>query len=194
MLHEPPAASVEPEPYRFSVEEWHRLGEIGMFDEGGRVELLDGEIIIMSPIGDRHAWALTNLNELFSEENHRRYYVWVNNPVEADKRSEPLPDLALIPRSLKAARRHPFTQQVHLIVEISDSSLRYDRGRKLHKYASTGAPEYWIVNLQDDVIEVHREPGGDSFSQISTHGLGETISPLAFPDVTIPVAEIIPAR
>jgi Uma2 family endonuclease len=194
MLHHPLVAKSEPEPFRFNVEDWHRLGEAGIFHEDDRVELLDGEIIIMSPIGNRHTWALTNLNELFSEQNRRRYFVWTGNPVEADRRSEPLPDIALIPRSLKGSRQHPLTNQVHLIVEISDSSLTYDRGRKLHKYASSGTPEYWIVNLQDDVIEVHRQPVSDTFAQITTHSGGDTITPLAFPDVSIPVAEIIPLR
>lgn len=170
------------------------MGEAGLFSERARVELLDGEIINMSPIGRRHWQAQTNLTELLIEQSRRRYLVGPESPVEADEHSELEPDVIVAPRSCKTAKRLPYTHQAHLIIEISDSTLRYDRGRKLRKYASTGVPEYWIVNLQADVIEVHREPVGDSFSQVSTHALGEAISPLAFPDVVIPVGEIIPAR
>ncbi len=194
MLKQPLAAESEPEPYRFTVEEWHRLGEAGIFHEDDRVELLDGEIIIMSPIGSRHALAFALLNEELGEQNRRRFFIWPGNPVEADNRSEPLPDLTLVPRSHRTSRRHPFSQDAFLIVEISDSSLAYDRTRKLGKYATTGVREYWIVNLKDDVIEVHREPVEGQYAQVTRHGPGETISPLAFPDVLIPVAEIIPAR
>ena len=194
MTRKPLAAKAEPTPYRFTVKEWNRLGEAGLFDEHDRVELLDGEIIIMSPIGSRHAAAVYNLTDLFGELNRRRYLVGVGNPVEADNHSEPLPDFMLLPRSQKTAKRHPFTRDTHLIVEIADSSLRHDRGRKLQKYARTGVPEYWIVNLKQDVIEVYRSPKGEEFLDQTIAKAGETISPQAFPDVPVAVNDIIPPR
>ncbi len=194
MLTQPLAAISEPGPYRFTVEEWHRLGEAGFFTDDHRVELLDGEIILMSPIGNRHALAFAFLNDLLADFKEDRFLIWPGNPVEADNRSEPLPDLTLLSRLHRTSQRHPFSHDAFLIVEISDSSLTYDRTRKLRKYATTGVREYWIVNLKDDVIEVHREPIGDHYSRVTTYAPGDTISPLAFPDVSVQVAEIIPAR
>jgi Uma2 family endonuclease len=189
-----PTMQEEPSPYRFTVKEYHRLGEVGFFEESERVELLNGEIIIMSPIGSRHAIAAYNLNDVFGEQNRRRYLIGMGNPVEADEYSEPLPDLMLVPRAQKSARRHPFAREAFLIVEIADSSLLHDRGRKLRKYAQTGVQEFWIVNLQDDVIEIYRTPQGEGYREESVAKVGDTVAPLAFPDVMIEVSEIIPPR
>ncbi|MDQ3624679.1 MAG: Uma2 family endonuclease [Verrucomicrobiota bacterium] len=194
MLKNPLCAVREPEPYRFTVEEWHKLGEAGIFAEDDRVELLDGEIILMSPIGSRHAAAMANLTEVMVEKSRRRYLVAPGNPVEADRHSEPVPDLMLLPRSCHNARRHPLTKDIHLIIEIADSSLGHDRRRKLKKYARTGAPEYWIVNLRQDVIEVYRGPHEDTYLEQLTFAAGQKVNPQAFPDVEVAVDEIIPPR
>jgi Uma2 family endonuclease len=194
MLRKPLAAKSEPTPYRFTVKEWNKLGEVGLFNEDDRVELLDGEIIIMSPIGSRHAGALANLTELFVEQSRRRYLVWPGNPVEADNYSEPLPDISLVPRSPSLGKRHPQIKEVFLIVEIADSSLTHDRGRKLQKYAKSGVREYWIVNLRQDVIEVYRSPKGGAYRDEAVFKPGDKVSPQAFPDVVLAVSEIIPAR
>ena len=184
----------EPAPYRFTVKDWHRLGDAGVFDEEKRLELLDGEIIAMSPIGNRHAVATCNLIEFFADNNRRRYVVSPGNPIEADQFSEPVPDLMLLPRAQKTARRHPLTNEAFLVVEISDSTLSYDRGRKLRKYAKSGVQEYWIVNLQDDVIEVYRSPEGEKYLETSVAKDCHLIAPQAFPDTAVAVNEIIPAR
>jgi Uma2 family endonuclease len=184
----------EPAPYRFTVKEWHRLGEVGVLDEEARLELLDGEIIALSPIGNRHAIATGILNEFFVENSRRRYFVSPGNPVEADQFSEPVPDLMLVPRSQKTAKRHPLTQEAFLVIEISDSSLAHDRGRKLRKYAKSGVSEYWIVNLRKDVIEVYRSPQGETYLETSVAKDGDLVAPQAFPDTAVAVSEIIPAR
>ncbi|MEO7318749.1 MAG: Uma2 family endonuclease [Chthoniobacteraceae bacterium] len=194
MLKKPLAAKAEPVPYRFTVKEWHRLGEAGLFEESDRVELLDGEIIIMSPMGNRHAFAVVNLIDLFGENNRRRFLVAAGNPVEADNHSEPLPDLMLLPRSHKNAKRHPISREVNLIVEVAESSLTHDRGRKLRKYAKTGVPEYWIVNLKQDVLEVYRAAKGEEYLDQTVAKIGDTISPQGFPDIAVAVSEIIPPR
>jgi Uma2 family endonuclease len=194
MLRKPLAAKDEPVPYRFSVKDWHRLGESGLFEPRDRVELLDGEIIIMSPIGGRHAWCVTFLTELFVEQNRRRYFLWPGNPVEADTYSEPLPDLTLVPRTQKNAKRHPRTREALLIVEVADSSLAHDRNRKLHKYAQAGVREYWIVNLKQDVVEIYRSPKGQDYLHQSIAKAGDDVAPQAFPDLKLPVNDIIPRR
>lgn len=194
MLRKPLATQDEPVPYRFTVKDWHRLGESGLFEPRDRVELLDGEIIIMSPIGSRHAWCVTYLTELFVEQNRRRYFLWPGNPVEADNYSEPLPDLTLVPRTQKNAKRHPRTREALLIVEVADTSLSQDRKRKLHKYAAAGVREYWIVNLKQDVVEIYRSPKGQDYLQQSIAKAGDNVAPQAFPDLKLAVDDIIPAR
>lgn len=191
MLRKPLAANSEPVPYRFTVKEWHCLGEAGLFDEKDRVELLDGEIIIMSPVGGRHAATVFNLIDLFGERNRRRYLVGAGNPIEADHYSEPLPDFVLVPRVQKIAKRHPATRDAYLVVEVSDTSLAHDRGRK---YAKSGVVEYWIVNLKHDTIEVYRSPKGEVYREQSVAKAEDKIAPAALPDVELPVEEIIPPR
>ncbi len=194
MLRKPLAAKSEPVPYRFTVKEWHRLGEAGLFDEQDRVELLDGEIIIMSPIGSRHAAVVVNLIDYFGEKNRRRYLIAAGNPIEADNYSEPLPDFVLMPRTQKGARRHPLGRDTHLVIEVADTSLAHDRGRKLRKYAKSGVAEYWIVNLKHDTIEIYRSPAGEDYREQSVAKAGEKIAPVAFPDVALAVEDIIPER
>jgi Uma2 family endonuclease len=183
----------QPWPYRFSVEEFHKLGEVGIFRPRDRVELLDGEIIVMSPIGIRHVQAVSWINECFVEQARRRYLVSPGNPVWLHEFSEPQPDMMLVPR-VRKMEHHPRPHDVFLLVEVSDSSLTYDRDRKLKAYASAAVREYWIVNLQQDVIEVFREPSDGKYNVALTFIAGQTLSPLAFADVTVSVAEIIPPR
>lgn len=180
--------------YKFSVEEYEKLAEVGIFGEDDRVELLNGEIIIMHAIGFRHAQAVTNLNELFMEQARRRYMVSPQNPVWLDDWSMPEPDIVLIPRSQRTAGRHPQPSEALLVVEVADSSLHYDRRDKMRAYARAGVREFWILNLEDDVFEVFREPAGDAFAVTQRAGAGVELSPLAFPDVRIAVADVLPPR
>lgn len=182
-----------PSPYRFSVEEFHKLGEAGIFHPRDRVELLDGEIIVMSPIGIRHVQAVSWIIECLVEQARRRYLVSPGNPVWLHEHSEPQPDIMLVPR-VRKMERHPRPEDVFLLVEVSDSSLAYDRERKLTAYAKAGVREYWIVNLQQDILEVFRQPSDGKYQVALTFTAGQTLSPLAFEDVTVPVADIIPSR
>ena len=183
----------QPCPYRFSVEEFHKLGEAGIFRPRDRVELLDGEIILMSPIGIRHVQAVNWINECLVEQARRRYLVSPGNPVWLDEHSEPQPDMMLVPR-VRKMERHPRPEDVFLLVEVSDSSLAYDRERKLTAYTKAGVREYWIVNLQQDILEVFRQPADGKYQVVLTFTVGQTLSPLAFEDVTVTVADIIPSR
>jgi Uma2 family endonuclease len=183
----------QPCPYRFSVQEFHKLGEVGIFRPWDRVELLDGEIIVLSPIGIRHVQAVSWINECLVEQARRRYLVSPGNPVWLDEHSEPQPDMMLVPR-VRKMEHHPRPGDVFLLVEVSDSSLAYDRERKLAAYATAGIREYWIVNLQQDSLEVFRQPADGKYQVALTFTAGQTLSPLAFEDVTVPVADIIPSR
>ena len=183
----------QPCPYRFSVEEFHKLGEVGIFRPRDRVELLDGEIIVMSPIGIRHVQAVSWMVECLVEQARRRYLVSPGNPVWLHEFSEPQPDMMLVPR-VRKIEHHPRPEDVFLLVEVSDSSLTYDRDRKLAAYAAAGVREYWIVNLQQDLIQVFREPSDGTYNVVLSFITGQTLSPLAFEDVTVSVTEIIPPR
>lgn len=178
--------------YKWTVEEYHRLGEAGIFGEDDRVELLNGEIIIMHAIGKRHAQAVTNLNMEFAEQARRRFMVSPQNPVELDEMSEPQPDIVLVPWRKKAGATHPQPDAVFLVVEVADSSLHYDRRDKMRAYARAGIREFWILNLEDNVIEVFRSPHGESYAETSRIGAGQKLSPLAFPDVVLALDDILP--
>ena len=180
--------------YKFTAEEFYRLYEAGVLDSKDRIELLNGELIIMRAIGYRHAQAVTNLTSDFGEQARRRFMLSPQNPVELERYSAPQPDLVLVPMSRRKARRHPIPEEVFLIIEVADTSLRYDREDKQRAYAATGIREFWLLNLEDDCLEIYRDPQGDAYRERIVVSATGSASPLAFPDVTIALAEIIPPR
>ena len=180
--------------YKFTFDEFYRLYEIGLIESKDRIELLNGEIIIMHVIGYRHSQAVTNLNADLSEQARRRYMISPQNPVVLEEYSAPQPDIVVVPASRRKANRHPTPAEVFLIIEVSDSSLEYDRGDKMRAYAACGITEFWILNLEDGVLEIYRQPEGDDYRERFTIPADGTASPLAFPDVSIALAEIIPPR
>lgn len=176
-------------PRRFTADEFERMVEAAIFSEDERLELIDGEIVEMAPIGHRHAACLANLNKRLVLGVHDRALVWVTGPARLAIDSVPEPDLALLrPRSYRAASPRP--DDVLLIVEVAESSLRYDSTRKLRLYARARIPEYWIVGVDGEWIEVCRSPEGDGYRERSRAAHDETIAPVAFPDVTIRVDDV----
>jgi Uma2 family endonuclease len=182
------------EHYKFTVDEFVRMYDQGFFDATDRVELLNGEIIIMHAVGRRHAQAVSTLTTEFGELARRRYIVSPQNPVELEKYSAPQPDICLVARSAMRSRSHPAPSEVYLMVEVSDTSLEYDRGPKMIAYASWGIREFWILNLQDDVLEIYRHPEGGAYREEIVVKADGQAAPQAFPDVLIKLAEIIPER
>jgi Uma2 family endonuclease len=180
--------------YRFTVDEFIRLNETGILDAHDRIELLNGELIIMHAIGHRHNQAVTNLNFEFVEQSRRRFMLSPQNPVELEEYSAPQPDLVLVPMSRRYTKRHPKPDEVFLIVEVADSSLSYDRQEKMRAYAAVGIREFWILNLEDDVLEAHRQPEGAGYREVATIPSDGSASPLAFPDVSIALRDVIPPR
>jgi Uma2 family endonuclease len=163
---------------RFTVDEYHRMAEAGILGEDDRVELLDGEIVQVSPIGARHAATVSRLEHLFHHLAGNRAIVRGQNPVRLDNYSEPEPDIALVaPRDDYYAADHPVPRDVLLIVEVADTSLRYDRHRKLPSYARAGIPEVWLVDLTLDRVERHREPRGDAYTDQQNLGRDGTSLP-----------------
>ena len=185
-----------PKKRLFTRKEYHAMGNAGIFAPNERVELLKGEIITMSPAGDRHSACIVRLNRVFAGLNiANRTLVSVQSPVVTSPTSEPEPDFMLLTfRDDLYDFGKPRPQDVLLLIEVADSSLDYDRGIKLPYYASLGIPEVWIANLRDDRIEAHTEPTPQGYRVSRIYRPGDTISPTAFPDIEIAVNDIIPSR
>jgi len=178
---------------RFTVGEYYRMAEAGILGPEERVELIEGEIITMAAIGSRHSATVMRLTRLFSDEFRRRTLLLVQGPVRLNDLSEPEPDVALLrPRDDDYAAAHPGPADVLLIVEVADSTGAFDRGTKQRLYAAAGIPEYWIVDLADDRIEVYREPGATGYRDVRRFGRADTLHVAAFADVEIAASAILP--
>jgi len=184
--------SVQIARHWFTVAEYNRMGETGIFSEDDRVELIEGEIIEMSPIGERHAACVDALAELFREQLQRQVIVRVQNPIQLGNYSEPQPDVALLKRRDDFYRRaHPTSQDVLLVVEVAETTLEYDRQIKAPLYAQAGIEELWIVNLADEQIEIYAQPANGAYQSQRQAGRGETINSPGTFNLTLSVDEIL---
>jgi Uma2 family endonuclease len=178
-----------------SVAEYHRMGETGILGPDERVQLVNGRIIEMPPIGPRHASHVSRIRRLLAARFEDRATVREQQPLTLDSRSEPEPDVVIARSSPEDYESdHPTAADALLVVEVSDSTLSTDRGEKLAAYAKSGVPEYWIVNLVDGVLERYAEPDGVTYRERSVARSGERAAPRAFPDDAIAVDEILPRR
>lgn len=169
------------------------MGEAGIFGVGARVELMHGEIIDMAPIGSQHAGTVTRLGQLLFSAVRGNAIVYIQNPIVLDMYSEPEPDLALLkPREDFYAASHPGPEDVLLIVEVSDSSVRYDREVKIPLYGRTGIPESWILDLGSKQVEVYRQPGEQGYQELLTPPAGERVCPAMLPAVSLPIDVLWP--
>ncbi len=179
---------------RFTVDEYHRMAEVGILGEDDRVELLDGEIVLMTPIGARHASTVARLGQRLGRLAGAGATVWIQNPVRLGRYAEPEPDLTLLkPRDDFYAKRLPGPDDVLLVVEVADSSQRTDREQKIPLYARAGLPEVWLVDLPRDVIEVYREPAAGAYRSVQTVARDATLAILKLPGVTLPATEVLGA-
>jgi Uma2 family endonuclease len=175
-----------------TVAEYHRMGEVGILTEDDRVELIEGELIAMSPIGSEHSGTVNALTRILVQTVGDRGVVAVQNPVQLDDLSEPQPDFAVLkPREDDYRRATPRPDEVLLIVEVANTSLAYDRAVKRSLYARHGIPEFWIVNLAAGEVEVCRVPTGDQYASIAHVGRDGILEPALLPGATIPVAALI---
>jgi len=178
--------------HRFSVDDYYRMGEAGLFPPGKRVELLEGEIIDVMPIGPFHSGVVNRLNRYFNSISKGRWLVTAQNPVRLGRYSEPEPDVVLVsPSADDYTLRHPTPQDVLLLVEVADSSLEYDQGDKLAAYGKAGIEKYWLVNLPEQCVEVYRDPHFTGYASTTVLKPGDTASPAAFPDVQVDVAALL---
>ena len=178
--------------HRFSVKEYYRLAETGALPPAARVELLQGRIIKMSPIGPFHGGVVNRLIRAFVRLSQGRWLASAQNPLHLDDHSEPEPDFMLLrPSPDDYTSRHARPEDVLLLIEVADTTLVYDREEKLPAYGRAGVAEVWIVNLPDATIEVYRDPHFTGYASKTVLGMGEHAAPQACPDAVMAVAELL---
>ena len=179
-------------PHRFTVDDYVRMVETGILTEDDRVELLDGEIVEMTPAGPRHAAVVARLQHRLTQHAGSRVVVWVQSPIQLRPRNTPEPDVAVLrPRADFYDGALPAAADVLLVIEVADSTLITDRNRKIPAYAEAGIPGAWIVNLVANHIQVFRDPAGRTYRTVTEVAPGAVVSALALPDLTLPVEEIL---
>lgn len=183
---------------RWTRKEYDRLGELGVFRPGEPVELIGGELIVSEPIGSPHATAVGLTADALRVAFGAGWVVRVQAPVALDEESEPEPDVVVVPGQHRDYRdAHP--SHAAVIVEVADWSLAFDRGEKASAYARAGVRDYWIVNLVDRALEIHREPVPDAsaprgwrYAAVDVLSPGTAVSPLARPQASIAVDDFLP--
>ena len=188
-----PAPKFECETRKFTVEEYYRMAEAGILQPDERVELVNGEILIMPPIGEPHAVGVDNLTLSLAEIARGRFVVRIQNPVRLNDGSELQPDCAVLRLRQDSYRdSHPGPSDVLLIVEVSDTTLSYDRQVKAALYAQAGIAEIWVMNLQENCVEVFTQPGPEGYGQQALFLRGDVISPSMLPGVEFAVEDLLP--
>jgi Uma2 family endonuclease len=174
------------------IHEWRKLGEANIFPPESRIELIEGEIIEMAPIGSHHSSHLKRINKLFSTLVEETAIIAVQDPLQLSDLSEPEPDFMLLrPVSDFYYEKQPNANDVLLLIEVADSSLNFDQNYKLRLYALHNVPEYWLLNLIDICLEVYRKPKGEVYAEKNTLYKGDSITLSQLPDISIQVADIL---
>lgn len=184
--------SVPLKRYHFNVSEFYRMADAGILTEDDRVELIEGEIIEMSPTGSRHASCVAILTKLLVETTGDEAFVWAQNPIRLNDFSEPQPDVSLLRRRDDSYRQaHPTPDDVLLLVEVSDTTAAYDKRVKVPLYARAGVVEVWVVDLAQEKIEIYARPVGGSYQQFAEVNRGESVTSATVPGLTLAVEDII---
>ena len=183
---------IEPARHRLNVDDYYRMAEVGILGWGSRVELIDGEIIDMAPISPGHAATVNGLSKALVMAGQGRGVVSVQNPVRLDRLNELQPDVAVLrpPVTRYRAIGHPAPADILLLVEVADSTLRFDCAVKLPLYARSGVAELWIVDLQHRVLEAHCEPVNGTYAMKQTYTPNSTITLAMMPEVTLCLSEV----
>ena len=181
-----------PKRHRITMDEYYRMAEAGIFKADDRVELIEGEIFYMSPIGIGHAYAVKRLNSIFMQCVGIKAIVSVQDPIHLNARSEPQPDIALLHyRDDFYGQAHPGPEEIILLVEVSDTTLRYDREVKLPLYARHEIPEVWIVDLEHQRLEVFRRPEGGVYLEMFSPNRDETIAPVGLAEARVNLRKLL---
>ena len=186
------AMEEEPRRHRITVDEYHRMAEVGLLAPDARVELIEGEIIDMPPMRSRHAAIVRRLTRLFERAIGDRAIVSCQLPLLLGDFSEPQPDVALlVPREDCYQQRHPSAADTLLLVEVSETTLRYDRQTKLPLYARHGIPEVWIADTHDNRLHVFRKPSGAMYSEVLTPDLASAASIESLPGIAVDLSSLL---
>ena len=176
----------------FTVDEYYKMADVGILTPEDRVELIDGEITEMSPIGNRHLGCVNAAAEAFSAAFRGRAVVSIHNPLRLTNYTEPEPDVVLLkPRTDAYRHKRPLADDALLVVEVSDTTLEYDRKVKTPRYAAAGVPEVWIEDLEGDVLLVFRDPRGNGYKTSLILKPDQSISVEAFPDAVFKVSDLL---
>lgn len=178
-------------PWLFTAAEYYRMAEAGILTADDRVELIEGEILEMSPIGVRHPAVIDKIAALV-RERVSGVMVRIQHPVRLSERSEPQPDLALVRvREDFYSTAHPRPQDVLLLIEVADSSVMYDRNLKIPLYARSGIPEVWLVDLVTNAVEVHATPTAGGYSHVQRFERGATVASASMPELRLDAADVL---
>ena len=179
----------------FTVDDYYAMARTGIIGEDDRVELIEGEVILMAAIGSRHQAVVDRVTRLFVTRVGDRAIVRVQGPLRLARITEPQPDLQLLaPRDDFYAAAHPSQYEALLVVEVADTSLRFDRDEKAAIYARRGVHELWIIDLTGERILVRREPSADGYGESFAVERGAALSPHAFPDIVVGTDELLGPR
>ena len=176
---------------RFTVDECLAMLEADVLHEDDRIELIDGELLVMPPIGDNHESTTDWLTWLCVQAFGERALVRVQGSIRLNNLSSPQPDMAILRRRPLSDSRPYYPEDIFLVIEVANTSLRYDSGPKLARYAEAGIVEEWVVNLRDAVVTAYTGLAESAYTNARAYQPGESISPQAFPDVTLAVADFV---
>ena len=177
----------------FTADEYQRMGQAGILQEGDRVELIRGQVVEMSPIGPPHNGAILRATQALVRIVGERALVGIQGSVRLDLYDEPQPDIYLLrPKDDYYASRHAGPADIFLIIEVADSSLKYDRTVKLELYAETGVPEYWISDISNDRVIAYSDLQDKAYRNMREMKRGETIAPSLLPECLIPIDVLLP--
>lgn len=183
----------EPTTRLFTVDEYYRMAEAGILGQDDRVELLDGRIVQMSPIGSRHAACVDRLTRRLAEIPEGQATLRVQSPVRLGEFSEPQPDLCLLePRADYYAEGHPGPGNVLLLIEVASTSLPFDRDVKLPLYARAGVREVWLIDLEAELVHVFLDPVGELYRYRRDAGIDDDLTPRSLPGLKVPVSGLLP--
>lgn len=186
------AKSVEVARHSFTLAEYERMSRAGIFSPEARVELVCGEIIEMSPIGERHAASVNVLDEIVRERLGRSVTVSVQNPILLDDLSAPEPDILILKRRADFYRSaHPRPEDVLVVIEVSDTTLEFDRKVKVPLYAAAGIPEAWVVNLPEERIEVYGDPDGGEYRTVRLYARGRRLQSHTLAALRLSVSKVL---
>ncbi len=185
------AEMIGPRPHRFTVGEFYLLDAAGIFRDGPRVELLDGEIIEMLPPGSEHAGQINNVNRILVIKCGADYTITPQNPIRLSDISEPLPDFAVLKfRADFYTKSHPKPADVLLIIEVSDSSLKFDLERKAIAYATARIPDYWVLDVQARCVHVFSKPRAGKYTAHRTASCDDALTAIGVRGFSVRVSEL----